>query len=377
MKKLLLYITAITLSAACGSQKTEEKKAKPKTNGNEVELTAEQEKNAGIQTALLSQQSISSVLKVNGKIDVPPQNKVTISVPMGGYLKSTKLLPGMHIGKGEIIAVIEDQQYIQLQQNYLTVKADLVYSESEYNRQRDLNQSKATSDKVFEQSRAVFQKQNVEARALEQKLRLINIDPAKLTATNISKSINVYSPIDGYVSEVKVNIGKYVSPSDVLFELVNPTDIHLALTVFEKDVNKLTIGQEVLAYTNTNPQKKYPCTIVLISKNLSDDRSAEVHCHFEQYDKTLLPGMYMNADVEVSASRTNAIPDDAIVRFENKQYVFIDLGSHRYGIQEVQPGASEKGFTEILSASSLLSKRIVVKGAYNLLMAMKNTGEEE
>jgi cobalt-zinc-cadmium efflux system membrane fusion protein len=367
------------LLASCGSSKTEEPAKKPevKTNENEVELTVEQEKNAGVQIGALSQQSISSVLKVNGKIDVPPQNKVTISVPMGGYLKSTKLLPGMHVGKGEVIAVIEDQQYIQMQQNYLTVKADLVYSESEFNRQRDLNQSKAASDKVFEQARAVFQKQTVEAKALEQKLRLIGIDPVKLTANNISKSINVYSPIDGYVSEVKVNIGKYVSPSDVLFELVNPTDIHLALTVFEKDVNKLSIGQKVIAYTNTNPEKKYPCEIVLISKNLSDDRASEVHCHFERYDKTLLPGMYMNADIEIAGNRVNAIADDAIVRFENKQYVFVERGSHKYAMQEVQVSTSENGFTALTGADSLSGKRIVVKGAYNLLMTMKNTGEEE
>lgn len=377
MKRLIIIIATVTLFASCGSPKPEENKPQTKTNGNEVELTAEQEQNAGIQIGELSQQYVSSVLKVNGKIDVPPQNKVTISVPMGGYLKSTKLLPGMHLRKGEVIAVIEDQQYIQLQQNYLTVKADLVYSEAEYNRQRELNQSKASSDKVFEQARAAFQKQDVEAKALEQKLRLIGIDPARLTAGNISKSINIYSPIDGFVSEVKVNIGKYVNPSDVLFELVNPTDIHLALTVFEKDVNKLSLGQRVMAYTNTNPAKKYPCEIVLVSKNLSDDRASEVHCHFEQYDKTLLPGMFMNADIEISGTRVNAIADDAVVRYENKQYVFIDKGGHRYHMQEVQPGASENGFTEILGNDSLLNRRIVVKGAYNLLMTMKNVAEEE
>ncbi len=242
-------------------------------------------KNGGIQTGKLEEQSISSVLKVNGKIDVPPQNMVSISVPLGGYLQSTKLLEGMYVSKGQVLAVMQDQQYIQLQQDYLTARAQLVYNESEYNRQKELNQSKATSDKVFEQTKAAYQTQNILVKSLEQKIKLIGINPNKIGANSISRSINIYSPINGFVSAVNVNIGKYVNPSDVLFELVNPSDIHLALTVFEKDINKLFIGQKLAAYTNNQPEKKYPCTIILISKNLSGERAAEVHCHFDSMIK--------------------------------------------------------------------------------------------
>ncbi len=375
MNRLLLSAIAICLLAACGN-KTEEQTAETKTGENVVVLTDAQYNNAGIETSRLSSQTVSTVLKLNGKIEVPPQNMVSVSVPLGGYLKSTNLLPGMHVNKGQILAVMEDHQYIQIQQDYLIAKAELVYDEAEYNRQKELNQSKASSDKVFEQARAKFQKQTVLISALEQKLRLIGLSPGKITAASISKSINIYSPIDGFVSEVKVNIGKYVNPSDVLFELVNPEDIHLALTVFEKDINKLSIGQKLLAYTNTNPDKKYPCTIILISKNLSDDRATEVHCHFEQYDKTLIPGMYMNADVEVSAINATTLPDEAIVLFHNKQYVFVARDKNSFEMQEIQTGASENGFTEIIGAEKLPNKVFVTKGAYNLLMALKNTADE-
>lgn len=377
MNRLFILFIAITTFASCGSEKPEEKKPETKTAPNEVILTDAQYKVAGIQTGTMGQQSIASVLKVSGKIDVPPQNEVSVSVPMGGYVKSTRLLAGMHIAKGEVLAVIEDQQYIQIQQDYLTAKAQFGFNESEYNRQKELNASKATSDKVFEQTKSVYLSQQALVKSLEKKLELIGIAPAKITAGNISKSINIYSPISGFVSAVHVNIGKYVTPSDVLFELVNPDDIHLALTVFEKDVNKLSIGQKVLAYTNTNPSKKYECKILLISKNLSDERSAEIHCHFEQYDKTLIPGMYMNADIEVAGNtNANSVPDDAIVRFENKSYVFISKGKNQFLMQEVETGNSENGFTEIKGAEKLANQTIAVKGAYSLLMALKNTSEE-
>src|SRR5215203_510066 len=376
MKKIIIIINMVLLLAACGSSKTEEQKEEIKVDENIVTLTEAQLKNAGVQTGKLEQQSISSVLKVNGKIDVPPQNIVSISVPMGGYLRSTKLLPGMHISRGEVLAMIEDQQYIQLQQDYLTAKAQFSYNESEYNRQKELNQSKATSDKVYEQAKTTYQTQAILIKSLEQKLRLININPEKITVNTISRTINVYSPINGFVSGVNVNIGKYVNPSDVLFELDNPADIHLALDVFEKDLDKLFIGQKLIAYTNSQPAKKYPCTILLIIKNLSDERSAEVHCHFEQYDKSLVPGMFMNADIEVKSSNAKVLPDDALVRFENKQYLFIAKGNnhtdgYRYEMIEIKAGNSENGFTEIMIDEKMANETFAVKGAYNLLMKMK------
>ncbi len=372
----LLIATCLLLITSCGNKDNNEQQNQEQTPENVVTLTQEQYKNAGIETGKLSTRNISSLLKVNGKINVPPQSMVSISIPLGGYLKSTKLLAGMHISKGEVLAVMEDAQYIQLQQDYLTAKAQFALTESEYNRQKELNQSKATSDKFFEQAKANYQTQLVLIKSLEEKLKLIGLNPQKLTADNISNSINIYSPITGFVSAVNVNIGKYVNPSDVLFELVNPSDIHLTLSVFEKDINKLSIGQKLFAYTNTNPNKKYSCEIILISKNLSNQSSAEVHCHFEQYDKTLLPGMFMNAEIELSGNNANALPNEAIVRFENKQYVFVANGNNQFEMHEVQTGSSENGFTEIIGTENLFNQTFVTKGAYNLLMALKNTTDE-
>src|SRR5690606_4035555 len=127
--------------------------------------------------------------------------------------------------------------------------------------------------KQHELAKAEYSTQQVLVKSLEQKLLLIGLNPARITSANISKSIAVVSPINGYVSAVNVNIGKYVSPSDVLFELINPADIHLSLTVFEKDVAGLSIGQKLVAYSNSNPEKKYNCSILLISKNLADNNA--------------------------------------------------------------------------------------------------------
>jgi cobalt-zinc-cadmium efflux system membrane fusion protein len=212
---------------------------------------------------------------------------------------------------------------------------------------------------------------------LSEKLKLISINPDNLNENNISRSINIYSPIDGFVAGVKVNIGKYVNPTDVLFELVDPADIHLALTVFEKDLDKLFVGQKIIAYSNNQPDKKYKCKIIQIGKVISPERAVTVHCHFEQYDKSLIPGMYMNADVEVSMHNAFVIPSDALVRFEGKQYVFNQIEKNKFVMLEVSTQNSENGFTQITfpNNADMTNKIFVTKGAYTLLMTMKNTEE--
>ena len=378
MKKYIIISMAFAVLTSCGSKQTKIETAEETPMENSVELTDAQLKNSDIQTGSIHQQNISSLLKVNGKIEVPPQNMVSVSVPMGGYLKSTKLLAGMHISKGEIIATMEDQQYIQLQQDYLTAKAHFGSIEKEYLRQKDLNQSKASSDKVFEAAQTEYISQKVLLKSLSEKLKLININPYNLNENDISRSINIPSPIDGFVSQVKMNIGKYVTPTDVLFELVNPADIHLQLTIFEKDLDKVSIGQKIFAYNNINPNKKYNCEIILIGKDVSPERAVQVQCHFEQYDKSLLPGMYMNAEVEVSTNNAFVISNDGLVRFEGKQYVFTQTDNKKYQIQEVSTQNTENGFTQITfpDSTEMRNKIFVTKGAYTLLMKMKNTEEE-
>jgi len=376
MKQIFLFVNLLLLGA-CDTKNVQEQK-NTSSVGNLVRLTPAQYQSAGVQLGKVEVKNISVTIKVNGKIDVPPQNMISVSIPLGGYLKTTKLLPGMHIRKGEVIATIEDIQYIQLQQDYLAAKAKLIYLEAEYIRQKELNETKSSSDKVAQQTQMEFTMQKINVSALAEKLKLINVEVTNLSENNLSKAVNIYSPIDGFVSRVNVNIGKYVNASDILFELVNPSDIHLNLKVFEKDIEKLFVGQKLIAYNNNEPNKKHPCEIILISQYISSDRTAEVHCHFEDYDKTLLPGMYMNADIEVQAKTENAVKNLAIVNYDNKDYVFTTKDSAVFEMTEIKKGVSENNFTEIsfLDKTKNNEIKIVTTGAYSLLMKMKNRQEE-
>ena len=374
MKKLI-FIIILGVVAACSNSETTDPNAETKVL-NSVTLNDAQFESAKIATGKLEEKLISSTIKVNGKIDVPPQNLVSVSVPLGGYLESTKLLPGMHLNKGEVIAVLQDQQYIQLQQDYLITKSKLELAELDFKRQKDLNQSKASSDKSFQQARSEYQSMKITLSALAEKLRLININPNTLNENNLSKNIRLTAPFDGFVSKVNFNIGKYVNPTDVLFELVDPRDIHLNLKVFEKDLIQLTVGQKLYAYSNSQPDKKFKCEIILISQDITSDRTAEVHCHFEKYDKTLLPGMYMNAEIELKNQLSLAVEEKSVVNFEGANYLFIKTAKNTFEMREVKLGNSENGWVEVVNKEKFNNQQIVTDGAYSLLMTLKNESEE-
>jgi len=380
MKKYhsLYLLPLLVFSFSCNPDKKVETEQSSVLPENRVELTAEQLKNTKIETGVLSQKEVTTLLKINGIIEVPPQNLISISVPLGGYIQSTHLLEGMQVRKGEVIATIEDQQYIQIQQDYLTAKIRLNTFEREFVRQKELNENKAGSDKVFENAQSDYLSQKVLVKSLAEKLKLIGINPEKLNENALSRRISVLSPINGYVSRVNTNIGKYVTPADVLFDLVDPADIHLALSVFEKDIHQLSIGQKLVSFTNSEPEKKYPAKIILIGKDVSKERAVTIHCHFDKYEPYLIPGMYMNAAVETKAKTGYVIPVDGLVRFEGKHYIYEVIGDNGYEMREVLTLGIEDGNTLITlqDNSNLVGRTFVTNGAYTLLMKMKNMEEE-
>lgn len=379
MYRYIVVCLIFLLTTSCGGEKeTPDAEVKPyvTSTDNTVSLTADQVKNVGIETGQPLLKSISEELILQGKVDVMPQGKVSVSFPLGGFVKISRLLPGMNVKKGQVLAELEDMQLIELQQDYLMAKEKFILTESEYIRQRDLNASKASSDKVFQQARSERETQWILMNALRQKLSVIGINPDDLKPENITNSVEILSPVNGFVSKVNVNAGKYTAPTDILFELIDPQKIYLVLNVFEKDLNSLSIGQRVTAFTNSDPEKLLPAKIVQISKSLNEDRMAEVHCQFENYNATMLPGLFMNGRVSITSKKALTVAEGAVVRWENKHYVFSETGVGQYKMDEVVLGSANEGWQQITSPSINSSTRLVNKNAYSLLMKIKNSEEE-
>ncbi|GIQ60613.1 hemolysin D [Flavobacterium collinsii] len=376
MKTYSSIIFVFLCLVSCQGDKKEQQTKKEIKQENSIQLSDTQVKNAGLMVGHPEERTVKGILQLQGTVTVPPKSVVTVSIPLGGYIKKTDLMAGMHVRKGQLLAVVEDMQYIQLQQDYLTAKEKFQLAQSEFNRQKELNAKKASSDKLFEQTSTEMQTQRIYMASLAQKLGLLGINVKKLTASTISKTVAIHSPINGLVSKINVNVGKYISPTDMLFELIEMTDIVLVMNAFEKDLNLLSVGQTVSAYTNANPSKKYKAKIAYINQSLNDDRAAEVICKVNQYEKSLIPGLFINAEAEFDNEKALTVPEDAVVRWQGKFFVFLKTGGHNFKMLPIELGTASEGYRQIKSSAIDTSSDIVIKNAYTLLMAFRNGGEQ-
>ena len=374
-KKISIIILALGMFSCQGDKSSEATSDRQEQENNTVQLTDEQAKITTIEMEEMGNKEISTVIHLKGKMTTSPENQISISMPLGGYLKSTKLIPGMKVKKGQVLAVMEDQQYVQLQQEYLTKVAQMKYAQAELDRQKKLNETQASSNKVLQEAQMEYTTHAVAIKALSEHLKLIGISPQNLSENNISKSVSILSPINGFVSQVNANVGKYVNPSDVLFELVDPSQLLLKLTVFDMDLKELSIGQTVIAYNNSAPNKKYTGTIQAVNYQLSADGSTVVFCSLNASGTQMIPGQYMNADIELKNHAADVLPEIAILDFEGKKFVFTSEGKNKYQMHEVQIGSAENGLIEILNAADLKGQNIVIKGAYQLLMELNKDFE--
>jgi cobalt-zinc-cadmium efflux system membrane fusion protein len=382
---LIIGVTLILLGSCTGNNKPVTESAEVEVlPENIVEMREDQIKLAGIQTGSIGMKSLGNTLKVNGIISVAPQNQATVSMPLGGFIKNTTLIAGNLVSKGQTLAIIENQDFVDIQQNYLEAKNRLVYAEAEYKRHTDLYNDEVYSEKNLQQVTVEYKNLVALVRSLEQKLILIGIDPGSLNETNISSTVSLKSPITGYLKSVNINMGKYVAPTDVLFEILNNDKLFLELTLFEKDADKVAAGQKIKFFIN-NEIEAHEATISQTGKSISDDKTLKVYATVVKHCKNALPGMYVNALIEESDSLVTALPSEAVVSFDDKNYIFIFERNKEedgkpfteYRMVEVQKGVSSDGYTEVMLPDDFEPNTaiVVVKGAYNLLSAKKNAGE--
>lgn len=379
MKNIWYSLIVIAL-ASCKRETPAEQPQGAATTGaaTTITLSETQAQHIGIETAVLQSRQIAGVINATGVLDVPPQNMVDVAAPYGGFVKNTTMLQGMKVRKGDVLVELQHQDYIQLQQDYINSASQLEYLEKEYSRQQTLAAENVNAQKTWQQSKAQVEGMRATVQGLKAKLALLNITPDLLQQKGIQSSVFLYAPVNGYITEVNINLGKYVSPADVMLKIVNTEHLHAELQVFEKDIVKVKPGQHIRFHL-PNESREREAEVYLVGREISPERTVRVHGHLHQEDPQLLPGMFINATIDTDKETASVLPEEAVVTHEGKTYVFRALPQPRqYALVQVTTGGSQGGMVTIQPAETLTAETpIVVKGAYTLLSMMFNAGEEE
>src|SRR5690554_6647121 len=221
--KSILLLLAFILASCNNSEKEVESTdstSEEIAEGN-IHLSKAQFENAKMEIGQLTEKPFAQTVQTNGVIDVPPQSRAVVSAFAGGYVKNTPLLVGSKVTKGQRLVTIENPEFITMQQTYMETVAQLSYLNSEYERQKTMLAEKITSQKSFLKAESEYKTALARSNSLKKNLQMLNINPASVAAGNIVSQVNIYSPIDGNVTQVFVNTGTYVSPADKIMEIMN------------------------------------------------------------------------------------------------------------------------------------------------------------
>lgn len=358
----------------------------PEPASDEVRLTADELRVAGVQTGRVRYQSAAGVLRVNGSLEAPPQSLVVLSAPLGGYIERLPLLPGAHVRRGEAVAVVRNPEFIQVQQDYRQALSQLEFARAELERQRELVREEVAPAKNLQRAQAEFRSLEAQRDALAARLRLAGL-PVRASGAMVGTA-ELRAPISGFVRHVRATTGQTVSATEPVAELVDPTHLHVELTVFEKDVPRLQVGQRIrFTLASDSAGQEHGGRITLVSRAVDPEaRTVSVHAHpDDENNPRLLPGMFVRALVETGAAAPAApaatLPEAAVVDYEGRSYVFVQAptGPARYRLVEVRrAGPEENGQVPlVLPASITAQTTVVTAGAYSLLGKLKNTAEEE
>lgn len=349
-------------------------------HGPEVTLTAEQVKAIGLVLGSPTQQNLSTGLKANGRLVLPPQNMADVSVLMGGLVKQVMVQEGEAISQGQTLALLENLDFLQLQQDYLATKATLTLQRAELERQQALATDKINATRTLQQAQADLDGTEARFSTMEQKLRLYGTDPTRLSAANIRSAYPVQAPIGGHIKHITVNTGQYADPNRPLFSIVDNRFLHVDLTVFEQDVHKVKEGQRVTISDAHDPDVLHTATIFGVNRAFEADQQAVlVHARIDEKTHDLLPGMFVQAIIEIDSTAALSLPNEAIVNNGDDHFIYVEHEPNVFVQLKVRTGTSELGFTEIIPMSPLAADaRVVVKGAYYLLSELtKGTGEHD
>lgn len=407
MKKIIL-ISFVTLSLytlpACKGKSEEAKTDTVEIENHEAdaahenfaELSEEQMKTIGLELGLIEQKELTNSIKANGTLTVPNQNKAFVTPLYSGVVRSLLVQPGSVVRQGQVIATIVNPDLIQMQQQLQQVNAQIKLAEIEVKRQKELVEGNAAPLKRLQQVETELATLRSQRTGLQKQLGAIG------ASQKYSSTVAVTAPIAGTISKVMAQLGSNVDVASPIAEIVNNSQLHLDLFVYEKDLPKLKANQVIHFTLTNNPVKEYDAEIYSIGTAFeAGSKTIPVHAKVSGDKTGLIDGMSITALVSLDKSTVPAVPSDAIVNYQGQDYIFILSANHteenekteKDSVQQkdskqedghpaetkfervpVAKGTSDVGYTEITLMKEIpKDAKVVIKGAYFILAKMTNT----
>jgi len=372
MKHIYSILFLLTILSCGNNEKETEVSIEDQNHEEEIVVAKTQFDSENMELGKLSMQEFNQSITSTGFIDVPPSSRASVTTFMPGYIKSTPLLVGDEVKKGQLLVTLEDPEFVELQQNYMEIFRKLAYLKSEFERQETLYKENITSQKNYLKAESDYKSNLAHYNGLKQKLNMLNINPTNVENGNISSTINLYSSIKGSVTKVNVSNGSYVSASTEILEIVNTEHIHLELLVFEKDILKIKKEQPINFTVPEASSNIFKAQVHLVGTSIDPlNRTIKVHGHIENDENSpFVTGMFVEANIITGVSKASALPKEAVAEIDGVFYALIlnkQDDDYIFKKVEVEVGHQTETYLEVLNIEVFENKQVLSKGTFMLL----------
>ncbi len=373
MKNIYILTVFLALMACGNSEKNKASKDEEIVNSNEILITQSQFNSEQMQLGKLEEYDFNEEIKTSGIVDVPPHNKASVSAFVGGYITKTPLLIGDKVKKGQLLVTLENPEFVEMQQQYLEIAEQLGYLESEFMRQKTLFDEKITSEKNFLKAEGTYKSSLAHYNGLQKKLNMLNISTTAVEQGKLTSTINLYSPIDGFVTKVNISNGVYVSPADIIMEIIDTDHIHVELSVFEKDILKVKKNQKIRFKIPEASSETFEAEVHLVGTTIDEKtRIVKVHAHILNEKKAnFIVGMFVEATIITGSVKSLALPKNAIVEMDTNYYALVldKKANNNFYFKKIKLdlGSQNEDYTTVLNSNELKNNDILIKGGFMLL----------
>ena len=411
MKRIIL-IVAVTAIAWAGfaffaKQTGSEAHAHEEHEHEEVDfdhipLTAKQVSPVDLKMGEAVEREMDATIDAKGSLVLRAQAMGDVASLMGGIVKSISVKEGQFVHKGQVVATVENTDVVSLQREYYSAAKECELARIDMERQKLLAHNGAGIKRSLQQAQKDYHVAHANMLGIGRQLAQLGISTAAVAKGKFTTAFPLRAPISGIVSEMTASLGSYVDMQTPLMKIRNTQAVECDLNVFEKDLAKIKVGNRVTLNLTNQPGIKLSGTVYGMNQYFNDNTKAvAVHVKLDAasvksylhsssgntHGGKLFAGMYVSGKIATGSQQCLALPSQAIVSSDGKQYVFAlngapSKGNYSFSRHEVTTGASDGKYTEVKVCDHLLKgqdgaagKQILTENAYYLASLTGEHGE--
>jgi cobalt-zinc-cadmium efflux system membrane fusion protein len=280
----------------------------------------------------------SDQILANGAVAADVSRSYAVNALSSGRVVDVRARLGDDVRKGQLLLTMTSPDMSQAFADYQKFKAGAALAKTQLDRARLLYSHGATPQKDLEVAEDTLNRANIDTETAEERIRLLGGDPA-----HASSLIEIHAPVSGTIIEQNVTSAagvKSLDNSPNLFTIADLSNVWILCDVYENDLARVHLGDRAEIELNAYPGRRMAGRVTNISKLLdAATRAAKVRIELPNQAGILRPNMFATVHFvsQGTATRT-VIPSSAVLRLQDRDWVFVKLNGQRFRRTEVEAG---------------------------------------